>query len=137
MKLSCYFQTQQRSVFLSTKSKTFSKDDTLPKLPVPKLSDTIARYLQSVRPHVDDAAFEKTSAIARQFEATDGAKLHKLLLQRAEKEINWVSYYWDTYAYLTLRESLIPYYSMAGSCKREDMPWPPHSTQIQARESNK
>lgn len=118
---------------MSAKSKTFGKDDVLPKLPVPKLSDTIARYLQSVRPHVDDAAYEKTCAIAKQFEATDGAKLHKLLLQRAEKEINWVSHYWDTYAYLTLREPLIPYYSMGGSCKREDMPWPPHSTQIQAR----
>ncbi|XP_065348241.1 peroxisomal carnitine O-octanoyltransferase [Cloeon dipterum] len=120
-----------RSVFLTTKEKTFGRDDTLPKLPVPELGKTIKKYLESVRPHVDDAAFKKTEAIAKQFENGVGKSLHEKLLERAKTENNWVSKYWDQYAYLVLREPLIPYYSMGGSWDRNSLPWPKNSTMIQ------
>jgi len=76
---------------VSKKDKTFAKDDVLPKLPVPELKDTIRKYLESVRPHVDAAAFQKTQAIAKEFENGVGVKLHRLLLERAQKETNWVT----------------------------------------------
>jgi hypothetical protein len=77
---------------VSKKEKTFEKDDSLPKLPVPQLSDTIRKYLESIRPFVDEAAYKKSEAVARNFEHGVGAKLHQKLLERAQREINWVKF---------------------------------------------
>ncbi|XP_059489007.1 peroxisomal carnitine O-octanoyltransferase [Neocloeon triangulifer] len=120
-----------RSVFATTKEKTFAKDDTLPPLPVPDLKKTIDKYLESVKPHVDGAAYKKTERIARDFENGVAKTLHQKLLEKAKKEKNWVSKYWDTYAYLTLREPLIPYYSMGGAWDRGAVPWPKGATMPQ------
>ena len=44
---------------------TFAVDDSLPDLPLPELGDTLEKYLESVRPFLDDQEFEHTRAVAR------------------------------------------------------------------------
>ena len=58
---------------------TFAKS--LPRLPIPALKDTCARYLESLRPLIeDDASYEKTVKIVRDFEKNDGLKYHELVV---------------------------------------------------------
>ena len=57
-----------------------------PLLPVPPLAETAERYLQWVRPLLDDAAFEHTQALTAQFVAQEGALLQQVLLNFAEEK---------------------------------------------------
>jgi carnitine O-acetyltransferase len=89
--------------------RTFDLDRTLPPLPVPTLEDTCARYLDSVEPLVDEAAFAQTKAAVEELKAEDGIgrKLQAALLDRASKTDNWLSGYWEDAAYFTYQEPLI------------------------------
>jgi hypothetical protein len=62
----------------------------LPSLPVPELSQTIAKLLASVRPHVSPEEFEHTEAVCREFESGTGKHLQELLEERASESRNWV-----------------------------------------------
>lgn len=96
------------------KSKTFENDEKLPNLPVPSLSHTLERYLDSVKPFASQNEYYKTERIVKAFQNGIGKELHSKLLKKAAKERNWLEKWWEDYAYLTLREPLIPYYSMVG-----------------------
>lgn len=65
----------------------------LPRLPVPKLSDTLTKYLDAVEPHLDVQRFEKTKNIVAEFGKNGGIgeKLQQLLEKRAETKENWLS----------------------------------------------
>ena len=39
----------------------------LPRLPVPTLSDTAAKYLESVQPHVTPSAYSETERLVKEF----------------------------------------------------------------------
>lgn len=69
---------------------TFSVDSRLPPLPLPELSQTLRRYLRSVKPHTTDIEYMNTEKIVSQFENGIGKKLHYILKHRAERERNWV-----------------------------------------------
>uniref|UniRef100_A0A2M4AS50 Putative carnitine o-acyltransferase cpti n=1 Tax=Anopheles triannulatus TaxID=58253 RepID=A0A2M4AS50_9DIPT len=92
----------------STES-TFCYDDNLPRLPLPPLDHTLKRYLESLKPFGTADELENSKKIAETFRTGVGAKLQKLLEQRAAKEKNWVDKWWEDYAYCTLRLPLIPY----------------------------
>ena len=47
---------------MTTTAKTFDLDATLPDLPVPRLEESIARYLESVRPLVDEETYADVEA---------------------------------------------------------------------------
>lgn len=47
----------------------------LPRLPVPKLKDTLGKYLKSVRPFLNDEEFAVTTKLAKEFEGGLGQKL--------------------------------------------------------------
>lgn len=96
------------------KSKTFENDEKLPSLPVPSLSHTLERYLDSVKPFASQNEYYKTERIVKDFENGIGKELHSKLVMKAAKEHNWLEKWWEDYVYLTLREPLIPYYSMVG-----------------------
>uniref|UniRef100_A0A1B6D2K7 Choline/carnitine acyltransferase domain-containing protein n=2 Tax=Clastoptera arizonana TaxID=38151 RepID=A0A1B6D2K7_9HEMI len=101
--------------------RTFENDEKLPNLPLPKLSDTLQRYLESVKPFVNnDNEYEKTKKLVKYFENGIGQILHSKLVEKTKKEKNWLEKWWEDYAYLSLREPLIPFYSMTGS--RELLP---------------
>lgn len=70
--------------------ETFSQDEKLPPLPLPSLSHTLERYIDSVRPFVSDTELAKTQEIVRKFENGEGKVLHKKLEAKAKTEKNWV-----------------------------------------------
>lgn len=70
--------------------KTFQYDESLPPLPLPPLDNTLNKYLDTVRPHVNEEEFALTESIVKEFKQGQGKKLHDLLAVKASKEKNWV-----------------------------------------------
>lgn len=87
----------------------------MPRLPVPKLNDTMERYLRSVRPLLDDEAYEKICEEAKEFENGIGKKLQRYLILKSWWSTNYVSDWWETYAYHRSRNPLITYSNIYGT----------------------
>ncbi|XP_046676146.1 carnitine O-acetyltransferase-like isoform X3 [Homalodisca vitripennis] len=64
----------------------------LPHLPVPALQDTLKKCLRTIQPLVTEEQLKQTDSIFKKFGEPGGlgAKLQDLLLNRAEKEENWI-----------------------------------------------
>ena len=73
---------------------TFSKEDLLPSLPLPPLKSTLNRYLDSIRPFVNDIEYLTTEKKLSDFENGIGGKLDFILRDRARKEKNWVCFHY-------------------------------------------
>lgn len=56
--------------------------ESLPRLPLPSLQDTLERYLESVRPLHDDKAHKATTVAVHDFLHGDGPTLHAELMER-------------------------------------------------------
>lgn len=86
----------------------------LPRLPVPTLSSTAYKYLETVRPHLTPTAFAKTESVVKAFLASSQAvELQKRLEQRAaDPEIkNWLSDWWNEAAYMGYRDPVVVFVS--------------------------
>uniref|UniRef100_A0A8C9P6T9 Carnitine O-palmitoyltransferase 2, mitochondrial n=1 Tax=Spermophilus dauricus TaxID=99837 RepID=A0A8C9P6T9_SPEDA len=70
---------------------TMHYQDSLPRLPIPKLEDTIRRYLSAQKPLLDDSQFRKTEQFCKSFENGIGKELHKQLVAR-DKQNKHTSY---------------------------------------------
>lgn len=85
----------------------------LPKLPVPKLNDTLKTLLDTVEPHVNPSSFENTKNVVREFGKNGGVgeKLQALLEKRAAVKENWLSdptsNWWLECAYLQYRDPVV------------------------------
>lgn len=85
----------------------------LPRLPVPKLNDTLSKFLETAEPHLTPDRFENTKNVVREFGKAGGIgeKLQKLLEQRAETKENWLSdptsNWWLNCAYLQYRDPVV------------------------------
>lgn len=55
-----------------TSAKSQESNLNLPNLPVPKLDDTLQKYLKTVRPHLNDEEFAITSKVIKEFAAEGG-----------------------------------------------------------------
>lgn len=90
-------------------------EESLPKLPVPTLEETAARYVKSVHPLVSASEFENTKKAVAEFIQPGGIgeKLQKKLIARREdpKVENWIYEWWNDAAYLTYRDPVVPYVS--------------------------
>ena len=64
-------------------TKTFEADPKLAKLQVPPLEQTLAKYLDSVRPFVTEQELETTKQNCEKFLLHDGRELHSRLCNRA------------------------------------------------------
>merc|ERR1712000_40432 len=99
----------------STKGPMLRFEDSLPKLPVPTLEETSARYLKSVHPLLSSSEFESTTKAVQDFIKPGGvgSKLQeKLLARRADpKHKNWIYEWWNDAAYLSYRDPVVPYVS--------------------------
>ncbi|PBP17172.1 choline/Carnitine O-acyltransferase [Diplocarpon rosae] len=88
-------------------------EDSLPKLPVPTLEETAARYLKSVHPLLSTSEFESTTKAVEEFIKPGGAgsKLQEKLIARREdpKHKNWIYEWWNDAAYLSYRDPVVPY----------------------------
>ncbi|XP_028176761.1 carnitine O-acetyltransferase isoform X1 [Ostrinia furnacalis] len=92
-------------------ANTAANVQNLPRLPVPKLSDTLDKYLKTVRPHLNDTEFSQTTKLVKSFESGEGKKLQSLLESRAEKHLNWLEEWWLNTAYLEYRDPVVVYSS--------------------------
>lgn len=78
-----------------------------PRLPVPPLADTMARYLQWVQPLLNETQFTQTQAVAAQFIEHEGGALQAALQQfaTARDDSSWLIEAWLD-AYLSCRAPL-------------------------------
>ncbi|XP_067838411.1 carnitine O-palmitoyltransferase 2, mitochondrial-like [Heptranchias perlo] len=86
---------------------TMHFQDSLPRLPIPKLEDSIRRYLAAQRPLLEEEDYRKTKEIASNFEKGVGRTLHKELvdLNQKNKNTSYISAPWYN-RYLKAREPL-------------------------------
>lgn len=86
----------------------------LPRLPVPTLSSTGAKYLETVQPHLTPLEYERTHNIVKSFVQSHlGKKLQERLEARAaEPDIkNWLADWWNDVAYMAYRDPVVVYVS--------------------------
>ncbi|XP_078324436.1 carnitine O-acetyltransferase-like isoform X4 [Crassostrea virginica] len=102
-RVTCSLQKMQTNEKLSV-GRMFSVQDSLPKLPVPPLDQTLQKYLRSVRPLLTDDEYANTQKIVEDFKRDPGPKLQTLLEKRAQRETNWLSDWWTNTAYLEFRQ---------------------------------
>lgn len=89
--------------------------DSLPRLPVPTLEETAARYLKSLQPLLSPAELESSTKAVEEFIAPGGPgrKLQdKLVAKREDPGVrNWLYEWWNDAAYLSYRDPVVPYVS--------------------------
>ncbi|RKP25718.1 hypothetical protein SYNPS1DRAFT_15255, partial [Syncephalis pseudoplumigaleata] len=89
----------------------YAFQDKLPHLPVPDLKETCAKYLRTVRPLLDDAAFARTEAAVAKFQQPGG--LGEQLQQRLQARAadpnvhNWLEAWWNEISYLGYRDPIV------------------------------
>uniref|UniRef100_A0A8D2QQ82 Carnitine palmitoyltransferase 1B n=1 Tax=Zosterops lateralis melanops TaxID=1220523 RepID=A0A8D2QQ82_ZOSLA len=71
----------------------YSFQSSLPKLPVPPVKATIARYLESVRPLLDDDKYAEMAALAKEFQEKTAPRLQRYLRLKAWWTTNYVSWW--------------------------------------------
>ncbi|XP_036300949.1 carnitine O-palmitoyltransferase 2, mitochondrial isoform X1 [Pipistrellus kuhlii] len=87
---------------------TMHYQDSLPRLPVPKLEDTIRRYLSAQKPLLDDEQFRKTEEFCKNFKNGIGQELHNQLVaqDKQNKHTSYISGPWFD-MYLTARDPIV------------------------------
>jgi len=89
--------------------------DSLPRLPVPTLEETAARYLKSLKPLLSQKELEASTKAVQDFIAPNGPgrKLQEKLVARREDRNtkNWMYEWWNDAAYLSYRDPVVPYVS--------------------------
>lgn len=88
---------------------TFAAQASLPKLPVPELSETLAKLKDTLRPIAwTDAEYNDAVRKIDEFGSTAGPELQKRLLARAQESgrLHWFEEWWDDLAYMGYRDSV-------------------------------
>ncbi|KAJ3506916.1 hypothetical protein NLJ89_g6599 [Agrocybe chaxingu] len=86
----------------------------LPRLPVPTLESTCAKYLETVHPHLTPDAFSKTKDAVSSFLSSPlAAELQQRLKDRAAnpETKSWLSEWWNDVAYMGYRDPVVVYVS--------------------------
>ncbi|XP_053308148.1 carnitine O-palmitoyltransferase 1, brain isoform isoform X2 [Spea bombifrons] len=102
-------------IFSGRKPMLYSYQASLPRLPVPKIKDTTQRYLESVRPLMNDEEFKRMTALAKDFEVNLAPRLQWYLKLKSWWASNYVSDWWEEYIYLCGRGPIMVnsnYYAM-------------------------
>ncbi|XP_078534067.1 carnitine O-palmitoyltransferase 1, muscle isoform isoform X1 [Lissotriton helveticus] len=81
----------------------YSFQTSLPTMPVPSIGKTIQRYLESVRPLLDDEQYVKMETMAKEFKTKVAPRLQKYLILKSWWATNYVSDWWEEYIYLRSR----------------------------------
>ncbi|KAL7831026.1 hypothetical protein SRHO_G00305280 [Serrasalmus rhombeus] len=85
----------------------YSFQTSLPNLPVPSVKDTMKRYLESVRPLLDDEEYRRMEELALDFQKNLGPKLQWYLKLKSLWATNYVSDWWEEYVYLRSRSPIM------------------------------
>ncbi|TNN87959.1 Carnitine O-palmitoyltransferase 1, liver isoform [Liparis tanakae] len=102
-------------VFSGRKPMLYSFQNSLPRLPVPTIKDTCRRYLESVRPLMEDERYERMEGLTKDFEKKLGPRLQWYLKLKSWWASNYVSDWWEEYIYLRGRGPIMVnsnYYAM-------------------------
>lgn len=86
----------------------------LPRLPIPTISSTAHKYLETVRPHVTPEQYKATqSAVDSFIKSPLAAELQKRLEARAADPgvKNWLSDWWNDAAYMGYRDPVVVFVS--------------------------
>lgn len=67
----CYSSSRDRYIHYS-KVPTLHYQASLPRLPVPKLTESCSRYLKAVRPIVNDEQYQQTEKFVAEFQQQGG-----------------------------------------------------------------
>ena len=90
-------------------------EDSLPRLPVPTLEETSKRYLKSLKPLLSKEEYSQSEKAVDDFLKPDSIarELQKRLQARRDdpKHKNWIYEWWNSAAYLSYRDPVIPYVS--------------------------
>ncbi|KAI9342909.1 acyltransferase ChoActase/COT/CPT [Obelidium mucronatum] len=89
---------------------TFALQQTLPRLPIPPVQQTLALYLQTIRPFcASDKDYAETEAHVKQFVASGAAAQlqERLLAHDKTQPGSWLSNWWLALAYHSWRESVL------------------------------
>jgi hypothetical protein len=81
-------------LFRGSRPLTFSLQSTLPRLPVPSLSDTIRVYLASLKPLLSDEDYAARAQSAAEFANGSGPKLNNLLRLKWLFTDNYITDWW-------------------------------------------
>ncbi|GFO27234.1 carnitine o-octanoyltransferase [Plakobranchus ocellatus] len=87
-------------LMLSKDKTSFQFENDLLTLPVPDLSNTLKKYLQSVRVFVTPEEYKATEAIVEEFAKGEGQYLQQRLREYAEGKKNWLEKWWEEKNYL-------------------------------------
>ncbi|KAJ2915465.1 hypothetical protein MD484_g4951, partial [Candolleomyces efflorescens] len=91
---------------------TFASQSSLPKLPVPKLEDTLGRFKESLKPIAwTEEEFKTAAQKIDEFGAGKGKELHERLLEHDQGTKHWLENWWDDTGYLGYRDSVVVYVS--------------------------
>lgn len=85
----------------------YSLQESFPRLPVPSVHDTLTRYLDTVRPLLDDDSYKRMQSLVNDFEGTIAPKLQRYLVLKSWWSTNYVTDWWEEYVYLRGRSSLM------------------------------
>jgi carnitine O-acetyltransferase len=87
----------------------YASQSQLPKLPIPTLSSTIYKYLETLQPLLSPTQLSESQTLAKEFLASDFSKtLQSRLEERAGQRDSWLSEWWNEAAYMGYRGRLIP-----------------------------
>lgn len=87
--------------------KLYSAQNCLPHLPLPTVEETCTRWLNSIRPIVDDTEYAECVQLAREFQNGLGPKCQKYLYLKRLCSSNWVTDWWEQYVYLKSRSPIM------------------------------
>lgn len=80
----------------------------LPRLPLPAIEETLQTFIASVDPLLDDDGRAEIRCAADKFRGSPAAaRLQARLEERRARHENWLTDYWERYAYLIDRRSLL------------------------------
>lgn len=111
---SCSSSSSQdlRHIEPKTTVHTYHFQDSLPRLPVPKLEDTCRRYLDAQKPLLTPEQYEETKQLVDKFQKRDGPGLNAELLQKNKnnRHTSYIAGPWYD-MYLSARDSIVLNYN--------------------------
>ncbi|XP_055934955.1 carnitine O-palmitoyltransferase 1, liver isoform-like isoform X2 [Argiope bruennichi] len=88
------------------KPSLYSCQRSLPRLPVPAVKDTLNRLYEALKPHCTEEELKEIRQLGKEFENTLAHKLQNVLIIKSWFCQNYVSDWWEKYAYLMSRSPL-------------------------------
>jgi len=85
----------------------YSNQGSLPKLPVPSITQTTTRWLASVKPILPPQEFEEMKGLVEGFRRREGPTFQRYLILKSWFSPNYVTDWWETYVYLRGRTPIV------------------------------